>query len=173
MNSFHVRLPFRLLALLGIALALGGCARLTSEMAHVEKPRVSLASLRVLPAEGAEQRIELGLRVVNPNGFDIQARGLVVDVALNDIPVLNGVASSIPLLPAYGEARVPVVVGANLVSTARLVRTLMEHPEDPLHYRLEARLDLKRVLGGRITILEQGDISARPPGPRRNGADGK
>jgi LEA14-like dessication related protein len=150
-------------AVLASALLLAGCASLNREMARAEKPRISLSSLKILPSDGIEQRIQLGLRVLNPNGFAIAARGLVVDVRFNDIEVLNGVASDLPLLPAYSEIQVPVIVTANLLSMARLMQVLMEHPDDPLHYRLEARLDLKRVLGGRIRILEQGEISARSP----------
>lgn len=151
------------LLLLFIGALLGGCAQLNKEFAEAEQPRVNLVSIKLLPPEGVEQRIELGLRVINPNGFDIEARGLVVEVGFNDIPVLNGVAANIPMLPAYSEIRVPVTVTANLISTMRLVGTLIDHPDDPLHYRLEARLDLKRVLGGSVTILQEGDISARPP----------
>jgi LEA14-like dessication related protein len=154
-------------SLLVITLALGGCARLNQEVAPVEKPSINLVAMRVLPPDGALQRVELGLRVMNPNGFAIEARGLVVNVGFNDIQVLNGVASSIPILPAYGEVDVPVTVSADLISTMRLIKTLMDYPDDPLTYRLEARLDLKRVLGGRVVILKQGEISARPPPPAR------
>lgn len=153
---------FTAMALVMLTLVSSGCTRLVKEMATVEQPRIDLASVKVLPAMGSEQRVELGLRVVNPNGFDLEVRAMMLDVRFNDLSVLNGVTSDIPLIPAYSEVHFPVNVSASLINSLRLVQILMEHPEDPLHYRLEARIDLKRYLRKRISIRRQGVISARP-----------
>jgi LEA14-like dessication related protein len=153
----------RRLALLAIAVLLAGCAGL---MGPVENPRITVTSLKVLPAQGVEQRIEVGLRVLNPNAFDLQARGLVIGLALNDVPLLEGATAALPVVPAYGEAPVTVTLSVSLMSGIRLLQRLLQYPDEPLQYRLEARLDLASPPWQRLTVMEQGEISPRPPSMR-------
>lgn len=154
-------------AALVAALLLAGCASL---FGPVEEPRVSITSLRILPAAGTEQRLEVGLRLINPNGFDLEAAGIVAEAGFNDISVLSGVLADPPVLPAYGETLLHVTLTASLLDGIRLVRSLMAHPDDPLRYRLEVRIDLKRPLARRLTLLDQGEISTGPPAPDDAGA---
>lgn len=150
----------RRLALLVLAAVLAGCAALSGP---IENPRITVTSLRVLPAEGVEQRVEVGLRLLNPNDFDLDAKGLVISLGINDVPLLTGATANVPLVPAYGEALANVTLSVNLMSGLRLVSRLMQRPEEPLQYRLEARLDLRRPFWQRLTLMEQGEISPRPP----------
>jgi LEA14-like dessication related protein len=146
--------------LLMVAWLLAGCAGVFTP---VEEPRVSIVSVKVLPASGIEQRIEVGLRVMNPNSFTLAARGLVVNVGFNDLQLLRGVAADPPPVPAYSEAEMTVVLSASLLNGIRLVSRLMERPGEPLQYRLEARLDMGAPLWRSITVLDQGEISGRHP----------
>ena len=148
------------LHIIAIAALLAACAGLSG---RIENPRVTVTSLRVLPAEGVEQRVEVGLRLLNPNGFDLDAKGLVISLGINDVPLLNGATADVPRVPAYGEAEAKVVLSVNLMSGLRLVSRLMQHPDEPLQYRLEARLDLRSPMWKRLTLMEQGEISPRPP----------
>ena len=134
----------RRLALLAIIALLGACAGLGG---RVENPRVTVTSLRVL----------------NPNDFDLDAKGLVISLGINDVPLLNGATADVPLVPAYGEALAKLTLSVNLVSGLRLVSRLVQRPDDPLQYRLEARLDLRSPMWKRLTVMEQGEISPRPP----------
>jgi LEA14-like dessication related protein len=140
---------------------LGACA---SVIGPVEEPRITLTSLRLLPPSGAEQRIEVGLRFMNPNGFDLKANGVVVSAGFNDVPVLSGAIAEPPVVPAYGEQEMKVVLSASLLNGIRLVRSIMEHPDDPVSYRLDARVDLKLPLARTLRILKQGEIAAKAPG---------
>jgi LEA14-like dessication related protein len=149
------------LALLAIAVLVAGCASL---IGPVENPQITVTSLRVLPAQGAEQRIEVGLRVLNPNSFDLRARGLVISLALNDVPLLTGATAEVPVVPAYGEAQTTVTLSVSLLSGIRLVGNLAQNPDQPLQYRLEARLDLADPPWTRLKLMQQGEISPRPPG---------
>lgn len=153
------------LILIAVAVLLIACAGLTGP---VENPRVTVTSLRLLPAEGVEQRVEVGLRLLNPNAFDLAAKGLVISLGLNDVPLLKGATADLPRVPAYGEATARVVLSVSLVSGLRLVSRLAQHPDEPLQYRLEARLDLQRPLWKRLTLMEQGEISPRQPASPAN-----
>jgi len=150
----------RRLALLVLAAVLAGCAALGGP---VENPRITVTSLRVLPAEGVEQRVEVGLRLLNPNDFDLDAKGLVISLGINDVPLLTGATADVPRVPAYGEAVTQVTLSVNLMSGLRLVSRLMQRPDEPLQYRLEGRLDLRSPMWTRLTLTEQGEISPRPP----------
>lgn len=147
--------PFLLL----LAVMLAACAGLTGP---VENPRVTVTSLRLLPADGVEQRIEVGLRLLNPNSFDLHAKGLVISLGLNGVPLLKGATSDLPLVPAYGEAQAKLTLSLSLMSGLRLMSRLVQQPDEPLQYRLEARLDLRRPLWKRLTLMEQGEIAPRP-----------
>ncbi|HMV72734.1 MAG TPA: LEA type 2 family protein [Pseudomonadales bacterium] len=147
--------PFLLL----LAVMLAACAGLTGP---VENPRVTVTSLRLLPADGVEQRIEVGLRLLNPNSFDLHAKGLVISLGLNGVPLLKGATSELPLVPAYGEAQAKLTLNLSLMSGLRLMSRLAQQPDEPLQYRLEARLDLRRPLWKRLMLMEQGEIAPRP-----------
>ncbi len=146
--------PFLLL----LAVMLAACAGLTGP---VENPRVTVTSLRPLPADGVEQRIEVGLRLLNPNSFDLHAKGLVISLGLNGVPLLKGATSELPLVPAYGEAQAKLTLNLSLMSGLRLMSRLAQQPDEPLQYRLEARLDLRRPLWKRLMLMEQGEIAPR------------
>jgi len=144
------------------ALWLAGCA---SVFGPVENPSINIASMRLLPAEGGAQRVEVTLRVMNPNSFPLEAKGIVLKAGFNDIPLLTGAVAGPPPVPAYGEAQMSVVLSASLLNGLRLIRAIVEHPDDPLQYRLEARIDLSMPVARTLTLLEQGEIAARPPAP--------
>ncbi len=147
-----------------LAMLLGACAGMGGS---IENPRVTVTSLRLLPAEGVEQRIEVGLRLLNPNSFDLDAKGLVIGLGLNGVPLLKGATADLPRVPAYGEATTQVTLSVSLMSGLRLISRLAEQPDEPLQYRLEARLDLRSPFWKRLTLMEQGEIA-----PRRAGAAG-
>lgn len=144
------------------ALCLAGCA---SVFGPVEDPSISISSMRLLPAEGGAQRVEVVLRIMNPNGFPLEAKGIVLKAGFNDIPLLTGAVPAPPPVPAYGEAQMTVTLTASLLNGLRLIRSVIEHPDEPLQYRLEARIDLSMPVARRLTVLEQGEIAARPPAP--------
>lgn len=151
-----IRTPVPIVFLM-LAALLAGCAGLTGP---IEEPRVSVTSLRLLPSNGIEQRIEVGLRLMNPNSFDLDARGLVVSLGLNGVPVLEGATADLPRVPAYGEARTQLALSVSLANGLRLMNRLAQRPDEPLQYRLEARLDLRRPFWKRLTLMEQGEIAS-------------
>ena len=162
----------RLLMGIALLLLLYGCENMNrardefmQQVASVETPRVRLQSLRIMPPSGAEQRLELLLSVVNPNSFTLDVKGMLIEVGFNGDHPLRGVTGEVQPVAAYSEATVPVSVTTDLAGGERLLRSVREYPDEALAYRLEARLDLRRVGGKRITVLNQGEISAQPPAP--------
>ena len=82
---------FRSLVLCALVLV-AGCGvydNLKRRYGEFLTPEISLVSIHPLPAEGLEQRFELGLRIRNPNSLRIGVDGLSLRVELNEFPVLT------------------------------------------------------------------------------------
>ena len=144
------------LAAIGV-LALTGCAGLPG--GEVQEPSVMLSSFRMLPSEGLSPRFLIGLRVVNPNRFPLDLRGLSYDVELEGRRLLTGVAGDLARIPAYGESEIELQAGVDLLSGLRLFNDLLADPRrERVDYTFRARLDvggLRRVM----TLEEKGQLS--------------
>ena len=128
-----------LLAALGLLVAAGGCASVTS----LETPELQVTSFRVLESgqDSLEQRFAVGLRVINPNNRDIDIEGLDFSLDLNGRRLARGVSDQGFLLPRLGEAETTVVVTTSLLDVLRQAVELGGR-EDSLEYRLRGRLHL-------------------------------
>lgn len=135
-----------------------GCASFPTGL---EEPNVKVTSLRLLPSQGMEQRIAVGLSITNPNGRDLSLRGISYTIGIENFDLLSGVTSQVPTLKAYEETPVTVEVSANLLSVARLVEHFSRRGiEDDVDYRFRAKLDFSRWLPP-MRVEEQGSIKLR------------
>lgn len=144
-----------LLAGLGL-LAITGCAPLRPGF---ETPSVRLVSLRALPGESFAPRFELGLRVLNPNPDPLKLRGMSYRVFLDDFEVVEGAASELPQVPAYGEADFKVLASVSLFDGIRLVNDILARPRDQVEYRVRAKLDIGALLPA-LRVEETGRLGA-------------
>src|SRR3990172_1140831 len=71
---------------------------------RLETPVVSFVGIKALEAKLFEQRLELRLRVRNPNDLDLPVRGLDIDVELAGEHFAHGVSAREFTVPARGEA---------------------------------------------------------------------
>lgn len=139
------------------ALCVAGCATLKPDF---ETPTVQVVSFRPLPAEGLTPRFEIGLRVVNPNADALKLRGISYNVSLDDYRVVEGAASELPVVPAYGEATFRLTAGVSLVDAMRFVNGLFSDTDGQVEYRLQAKLDVGALLPA-IRIEETGLLGMR------------
>jgi LEA14-like dessication related protein len=93
-----------------VGLALAGCSVLPT---NLETPEVSFVSLRAVEASVFEQRLEVRMKVRNPNDVDLPVNGLDVSVELADEPFAHGVSAREFVVPAGGEAEFDMLVTAN------------------------------------------------------------
>lgn len=149
---------FARITFFALALLLAGCASFPTGL---EEPQVKVTSLRLLPSQGMEQRIAVGLSITNPNGRDLSLRGISYTIGIENFDLLSGVTSQVPTLKAYEETPVTVEVSANLLSVARLVEHFSRRGiEDDVDYRFRAKLDFNRWLPP-MRVEEQGSIKLR------------
>ena len=82
-------------------LILTGC---TTLMFQAEPPEVLVSDVKPLGSTLFEQRLQVDLRVRNPNNFDLDVTGLDFTLSLNEQRLARGLASQSVIIPRLGEA---------------------------------------------------------------------
>lgn len=140
--------------MLWLFMVLSACTHLPMTL---EEPQVKVTSLQLLPTQGMAQRIAVGLAVTNPNSRDLSVKGISYNIGIENIDVLSGATSQVPVLKAYEETPVTVEVSADLVSVARLVQHFSRREvSDVVSYRFQAKLDFSRWLPA-MRVEERGE----------------
>src|SRR5688572_2839495 len=159
-----VRIRFILAAL--AVLVLAGCAALPT---NLETPEVSFVGLRTVEASVFEQRLEVRMKVRNPNSIELPVNGLDVDIELADEPFAHGASARQFVVPARGEAEFDMNVTAN-AATALLKIAGGERRSAEIGYKLTGKLSTKVGLLRTIPFEESGTLPlAELLGKRRKG----
>lgn len=147
-------------------LALAGCAALPT---NLKTPEVSFVSLRVVEASVFEQRLEVRMKVRNPNDIELPVNGLDVDIELAEEPFAHGVSAREFVVPAGGEAEFDMLVTAN-AATALLKIAGGDRKADSIGYKVKGKLSTKIGLLRTIPFEETGALPiADLLGKRRKG----
>lgn len=138
-------------ASLGVTVV-GGCTGLQLGM---QKPDVTVVSIRLLDGNLLEQRFLLTLRVTNPNTSEISIEGLTFAVDLNGQPFAKGVSNQAVVIPRLGDGTVEVTATTGLASFLRQFKAFGKGREK-VEYRIKGRL----VTGnfGGINFDQTGDV---------------
>ncbi len=122
-----------------------------------EKPEVNLVKVEPLSRKGLEQRIAVGLNIINPNRSDLKVSGLSYRLKLQDIKVISGVSSGLKPIPAYGESRVDLEASVNLFSGFRVLESILNNNGGVVTYELETKISTSWWRWP-ITVVESGSI---------------
>ncbi len=141
-------------ALLG-ALALAGCAGLGTKL---ETPDVSFVGIRAVEANLFEQKLEVRLKVRNPNTIELPVNGLDVDVELAGEPFATGVSAREFIVPALGEAEFDMIVTANAAGAILKIVGSDRKSQEEIGYRLKGKLSTKLGLLRSIPFEESGTL---------------
>ncbi len=150
-----------------VSFALGlitACAGLGTKL---ESPRVSVVGLRAVEASLFEQRLEVRLRVQNPNSLDIPVRGLDVDVELAEEPFARGSSAREFTVPARGEAEFDMIVTANAATALLRIATADRAEREQIGYRLKGKLSTRLGVLRSIPFEESGTIPLGELGGRK------
>ncbi len=144
----------KLLFLIFSSLSLTACAVLPT---NLETPEVSFVEIRGLEANFFEQRVEVRMRVRNPNSIELPVNGLDVDVELADEPFARGVSTREFIVPAEGEAEFDMIVTAN---AANAILKILGGDRDrkEVGYKLKGRLSTRIGLLRSIPFEESGTV---------------
>jgi LEA14-like dessication related protein len=130
------RLPLAALVLLS-AMALGGCATLSDS----DPLEVTVAGIEPLQGEGMELRMNVKLRVQNPNDAPLDYDGASVKLEVQGRTFATGVSDATGTVPRFGESVIVVPVTASMLRVVRnVVGMMQDQPPEQLRYRMTGKL---------------------------------
>lgn len=145
----------KLLLPLICVLGLAGCASIPR---NLETPQISFVGMRAVDASLFEQRLEVRLRVRNPNDIELPVNGLDVDVELADEPFAHGVSAREFTVPAQGEAEFDMIVTANAAAALFKIASGDRQSREEIGYRLKGKLSTRLGFLRSIPFNETGTL---------------
>lgn len=120
-------------------LCLAGCVSIPPDF---KEPGVTLVSIRPQLRNLFAADFEVVLEVTNPNRVALDIVGIGYTIQLQGIKLIDGVASDIPKISAYGKAEVTLNATADLASGLSLLGELLQKPREQVDFELNADIDL-------------------------------
>jgi LEA14-like dessication related protein len=127
-------------ALLVIAgtLALAGCASMQGN----DPLQVTVAGIEPLQGQGLELRLNVKLRVQNPNDAPVEYDGVAVEMDVQGKTFATGVAALAGTVPRFGESVIEVPVTISAFRMARQVMGAMKGGGiDRIDYEMKGKLN--------------------------------
>lgn len=152
------RLPGTVLLLAASGLGVGGLAGCAA-LAGPERLRVTVAGVEPMPGQGLELRLNVRLRVQNPNDAPVGYDGVFVELDLQGRNFASGVAPLKGSIARFGETVLEVPVTVSALSALRQMLGLAAGGPwpDKLAYELRGRIG-GGVLG-RQRFESRGELS--------------
>lgn len=135
--------------------ALAGCAGIPSDF---RSPDVDFIRMRALEANLFEQRLEVRLRVTNPNNIELPVNGLDLNVELAEEPFAQGVSAREFVVPARGEAEFDMIVTCNAANALLKIAGSDHKSREAVPYRLSGKLSTRLGLLRSIPFDETGTL---------------
>lgn len=131
------RIPSYIALLSVLLLFLSGCAAFSQR----DPLNVQVAGIQPLPGEGLELRMNVKLRIQNPNDMALDYNGVALDLEVNGRRLASGVSDARGSVPRFGETVLSVPVTVSAFSAARQALGLAEHIGlDEVPYVLRGKL---------------------------------
>ena len=103
---------------------------------------INVAGIEPLPSEGLEVRLEVSIRVQNPNDDPVAYSGAALDLYLNDRRLASGVSDITGSLPRYGETVLSIPVTISAFDVARqLIGFMTIQNTNEFSYRVRGKLE--------------------------------
>ena len=119
-------------------MALASCVSLT----NAEPPRVTVVGIEPLKGKGMEMRVNVKLRIQNPNNTEIKYQGILVDLLVDGRRIATGLSNEPGLVPAYSETVYALPV---TISTLNVVRQIIDIAQQPqtsgINYEIKGKLE--------------------------------
>jgi LEA14-like dessication related protein len=150
------RLVFATL-LLATVLAGAGCATLPDE----DPLEVTVAGIEPLQGEGMELRLNVKLRVQNPNDAPLDFDGASVKLEVQGRTFATGVSDATGTVPRFGESVIVVPVTASMLRMVRnVVGMMQDQPPEQIRYRMEGKISTTGFGSKRFTAEGEFKIPA-------------
>lgn len=150
--------PFAVIVLVA---ALGGCV--TPQ--KVEAPNIMLQNVKLLEAEGLNQKLEVELLVSNPNDFDIPLTGLKFGMQMNGLDFAEGLSNRRVDIPRLGRAVVPVEVTVSILAVMKQIQAVQR--KKGVEYRVAGTAFLDHALLPSVDFDRQGKLDLQIDGRQK------
>lgn len=117
-----------------------GCA---SNLLQAKSPDVIVTNVTPLESTLFEQRLQIDLRVRNPNDFDLEVTGLDFQLALNGQKFATGLANHGVTIPRLGEAVLSVMTTASTLNVLQQLLKLRKGQD--VTYQVTGILHLQEI----------------------------
>ena len=151
-----------------IASGLMACAGLRPRL---ETPEVSFVGLKALEATVFEQRLQVRLKVRNPNDRELPVKGLDVEMELAGERFAHGVSAREFTVPARGEAEFDMIVTANAATALIRLAGGDRQSREEIDYRLKGKLSTRLGMLRSIPFEETGTLPIGSLTGKRRKAD--
>lgn len=136
--------------------SLVGCSTWFSS--QFEDPEIELLKVEVERARLTDQLFHLYFRIDNPNPVSVPVRGMVYSVHLNGMKLADGESSDWFTVPARSSHTFKVPVRTNLWRHLKKVVRMLEKPDRPISYQLQAEIKTGLLFGRKVQLLRNGEI---------------
>lgn len=141
-------------------LAVSGCA---SWFLKGEPPDVLVTNVTPLESSALEQRLQVDLRIRNPNDFDLHVTGIDFKLDMNGKRLARGLSNKELTVPRLGDAVLSVETSASTFDIVRQVFRASQKQE--LSYSISGELhsqDGRLPFESSGTLFEKGQFSGSP-----------
>ena len=112
---------------------------------NAKAPKVSVAEVSLKSLGWFEQVFDVGLRVKNPNDFDITIEGLDFELEVNGRAFATGLARTHTHVPAFASALVHVETMTQSKNLLQQMKTLPEALKHGVPYRIHGRIKIDQA----------------------------
>jgi LEA14-like dessication related protein len=146
----------RSVQLLLLAVALSGCALFVPKL---QTPSLAIIDIEVVKANLLEQRLQVRMRVENPNDRSLPIQGLSYTVYLSGQEFATGASDASFVVPALGTAEFNMDVTAN---AAGAIFAILSQPRGQgIDYHMKGRVELSRGWLRSIPFEQSGSFMLR------------
>jgi LEA14-like dessication related protein len=150
-----IRESMRAAVAASVILLAGGASAL-----QLEAPKLSVVTMKVQSADIFSQRMQIRMRVQNPNDRELPVKGITYRIEVNDAELGQGSADTPFVVPAMGEAEFDMVFTANL-ATALSQLLARKGSSQNIDYRLRGEVALSSGFLRHIPFDERGSVKLK------------
>ena len=154
-NRRYLTMSWALINLL--LLVAPGCATVPADF---KEPGVTVLSVTPRILNSITPEFDIVLRVSNPNRSALAIKGLSYTIDLADTEIVQGVASDLPKIAAYGEADVTLGAQADLIGGLNILSRILADPASPVDFEFNAEIDIGTFYPA-IKVTKKGVVSFR------------
>jgi LEA14-like dessication related protein len=131
----------------------------------VQAPSIALQNVKLLEAEGLNQKLQVELLVSNPNDFDIPLTGLRFGMQMNGLDFAEGLSNQRVDIPRLGRAVVPVEVSVSILAVMKQIQAVQK--KKGLEYRVAGTAFLDHVLLPKVDFDREGKLDLEIDGRQK------